>query len=583
MLGAHPDLGHFVRLSFVIFIAVHIGCATAGRNRAPEWVSAAPQRGEVVEIFLADLPAEVPCDWSTLVAAGQTSTMDDEILALLNSDSSRWKVQDCGALLRTCAAGVTLRDHGLHRWADVWLRFCGHAARCRTRHNEMALLAERISQWQPPPLLAPLHEWLLIVERYAAHLHDHEPAVAAAIHHHRLLAREAAVDQCQLTVEYAQTVAGTALELMAGDKRAPRFIAGELARTDVDMATFLERLVPNSQAYRNLVLAYGRYRGLATDKAFHELSRKHQKLRRTHRKDHRHRQLANRLAAEGLLSRVPTGTGAIVFGAALEAALRNFQRMHHLTETGAVGPATLVALNVTAAAKAESLRKALAAYRRAVPPWESTFVLVQMPAAYLEYYVGGELRRHQRTALGRTVRDADGARPMATPVLNSTITAVIFNPEWHVPWSIATNELEPAIEKDPGYLARNHYRREVLGEERVRYIQSPGSHNALGRVKFHFANSHDVYLHDTPQKRLFKLPRRLISHGCVRVEQAVKVATLILNLDQGFNWERLKQVLKSGETTEYRLKTPIPVHLLYSTAAADSNGNLHFMPDVYSP
>jgi murein L,D-transpeptidase YcbB/YkuD len=284
-----------------------------------------------------------------------------------------------------------------------------------------------------------------------------------------------------------------------------------------------------------------------------------------------------------MLSKVPTGLGAIVFGPALEAALKRFQRMHHLTETGAVGPATLAALNVTADAKAEALRQALAAYRRAVPPWESTFVLVQMPAAYLEYYVDGELRRHQRTALGRTVRDADGAQPMATPVLNSTITAVIFNPEWHVPWSIATNELEQAIEKDPGYLARNHYRREILGEERVRYIQSPGSHNALGRVKFHFANSHDVYLHDTPQKRLFRLPRRLLSHGCVRVEDAVKVATLMLNLDQGFNWERLGRVLKSGETTEYRLKTPIPVHLLYSTAAADSNGNLHFMPDVYAP
>ncbi len=272
----------------------------------------------------------------------------------------------------------------------------------------------------------------------------------------------------------------------------------------------------------------------------------------------------------------------MAFGPALEAALKAFQRMHHLTETGAVGPATLEALNVTAASKSDALRQALAAYRWAVPPWESTFVLVQMPAAYLEYYVDGELRRHQRTALGRTRRDADGARSMATPVLNSTITAVIFNPEWHVPWSIATNELEPAMEKDPGYLARNHYRREVLGKNRVRYIQSLGDHNALGRVKFHFANSHDVYLHDTPRKRLFKLPRRLLSHGCVRVEQAVKVATLMLNLDQGFNWERLGKVLKSGETTEYRLKTPVPVHLLYSTAAADANGNLHFMPDVYS-
>ena len=368
---------------------------------------------------------------------------------------------------------------------------------------------------------------------------------------------------------------------MDGDERAPRFIAGDLARTDADPGAFLERLVPHSRAYSNLVEAYRRYRLLAADEGFDPLTESYQNLRRARRRDLRHRVLASRLVAEGLLDEVPGGEGPIPFGRTLEDALKRFQRMHHLSQTGAIGPATLAALNVPAAAKREGLRRALAGYRKAVPPWESTFVLVQMPAAFLEYYVGGELRRHQRTVLGRPELDDEGARPLATPVLNSSITAVIFNPEWHVPWSIAVNELEPIIEKDPAYLARNHYRREIPGKNRVRYIQSPGPHNALGRVKFHFANSHDVYLHDTPQKHSFRLPRRLLSHGCVRVEKAVKVATLMLSLDQGFNWENLERVLKSGETTEYRLKIPVPVHLLYTTAAADSNGDLHFLPDTY--
>ncbi len=534
------------------------------------------------DIFLADLPGSVPCDWVALVAAGQHSRLDGEIRALLAADANRWIFKECDTLQSICTAGIAVREHGLGRWADIWQRFCGHAARCRTRQDELADLERGIADWQPPLLLSPLSKWSTTVTRYARHLPEHAPAVASALHRHQELAREAADHRCQLAVEYAQSLAGTALELMEGDTRAPRFVRGELARTDVDPASFLHRLVPGSDAYRNLVEAYGRYRLIASSGGFVTLTARFAGLRRSRRKDGRHRILATRLVAESLLSKDPPGREEIPFVQTVETALKSFQRMHHLTQTGAVGPATLAALNITATEKAAALRRALVAYRQAVPPWESTFVLVQMPAAFLEFYVGGELRRHQRTVLGRPERDSEGARPLATPALNSTITAVIFNPEWHVPWSIAENEIKPAIEKDPSYLTRNSYRREVSGKDRVRFVQSPGPHNALGRVKFHFANSHDVYLHDTPQKRFFRLPRRLLSHGCVRVEQAVKVATLMLNLDQGFNWERLRKVLRSGETTEYRLKTPVPVHLLYSTAAADSNGNLHFMPDSYS-
>ncbi len=555
-------------------------CAVAG-PRTNDWVAALPERQEVGELFLGSLPEEVTCQWDVLFASGQSTPLDGEIRVLLTANPERWGLSDCDALLRVCASGILLRDHGLAHWGDRWQRFCEHGARCRSRRDEMAALANEATLWEPPTILAPRSGWSEAVRRYALHLAQHDPELAKALLRQRLLTREEAADRCQVAVEYARMVAATMLDLMAGDQRALRFVAGELARPDVVPETFRQRLVPHTAAYENLTGAYNRYRQIVAGGGFKELPGGYLQLRRSSRKDSRHRVLANRLVAEGLFAPPPAGAGPLAFGTALEGAVKRFQRMHHLTTTGAVGPATLAALNVSAEAKAEALQRALAAYRQAVPPWESTFIYVQMPAAYLEYYVGGVRRRHQRVVLGRPEEDTEGTRTMATPVLNSAITAVIFNPEWHVPSAIAHNELQPLLENDPGYLTRNHFRREVSGKDQVRYVQSSGDHNALGRVKFHFANSYDVYLHDTPRQRSFRLPRRLLSHGCVRVEKAVKLAAIMLNLDQGFNWAKLREVLKSVETTEFQLRTPIPVHLVYSSAAVDADGNLHFMPDLY--
>lgn len=535
----------------------------------------------MVDIFLADLPATEPCDWEQLFLAGPGTPLDGELQALLTANPERWGLSNCEALLQLCAASTLVLDHGLADWAARWQRFCDHGERCLSRREEAATLVSQTASWAPPVILATRLEWDEAVLRYARHLPQHAPQVAANLLRQRMLIRQEAAARCEVAVEYGRMVYGTAVDLMSGDKRVASFVASELARPDLSPASFLQRFVPGTPAYARLLDAHRRYRQIVVDGGFPSLPPGCSQLRRNRRKDPRHGLLASRLAAEGLLGGAPVDVEPVAFGADLQSAMKRFQRMHHLAQTGAVGPATLAALNISAQSKVEALQRALAAYRAAVPPWESTFIFVQMPAAFLEYYVGGQLRRRQRVVLGRPELDLDGTRPMATPVLNSAITAVIFNPEWHVPGKIAREELEPAIAKDPAYLNRHHFRREVSGKDRVRYVQSPGDHNALGRVKFHFANSHDVYLHDTPRRHFFRLPSRLLSHGCVRVEKAIKLATLMLSLDQGFGWAALRQTLKSGETTEFRLKTPVPVHLVYSTAAADADGNLHFTPDLY--
>jgi murein L,D-transpeptidase YcbB/YkuD len=110
--------------------------------------------------------------------------------------------------------------------------------------------------------------------------------------------------------------------------------------------------------------------------------------------------------------------------------------------------------------------------------------------------------------------------------------------------------------------------------------QEPGTNNALGRVKFIFPNEHSVYLHDTPSKGLFERTERAFSHGCIRTENPLDLAALLLD-DQGWDRARIDDVIQSKETTRVNLDKPVTIMLLYWTAQADADGVVHFRKDLY--
>jgi hypothetical protein len=554
-----------------------LSCSSGVQFRA-EWVHRAPQSQAVLAAYRATLPRLIE---QCQPQVDESLPLETTIAGLLEKDSARWLPTRCDALSDICHAGRALSDHGLEQAGNQWQPFCDFAKVCHERRRALEQLDQELARWQPPTLLVLARRWPATETQYGTDLARQEPGIAAAVRRQRQLQVAASSDHCAWSYLYARNFVHTGLALMGPGKRTLTYLAGELARPAPPAEALLNRLTPATKAYATLQRAYAQYRDVAGQGGFYQLPGTCKGLRRSARKDPRHGLLAARLAQEGLSSLPVQREARIPFTGSLEKALKRFQRAHHLLETGTVGPATLAALNQTARSKQEALRSALSAYRRAVPPYESTLVLVQMPAAFAEIYVNGEHRRLEPVVIGRGQKDSDGLLPFATPVLDATITAIIFNPVWHVPSSIAQDEIEPLLVRDPGYLARNHFLRSVVGDQPARYRQLPGPENALGQVKFHFANSHDVYLHDTPRKHLFKKPRRLFSHGCVRMHHATKVAALLLNRDQGFSWDQLKTVLKSGKTVEYRLRTPIPVHLVYSSAAADGEGNLHFLPDLY--
>jgi len=106
----------------------------------------------------------------------------------------------------------------------------------------------------------------------------------------------------------------------------------------------------------------------------------------------------------------------------------------------------------------------------------------------------------------------------------------------------------------------------------VRVRQLPGPANSMGHVKIGFPNATDIYLHDTPVKEAFAQDDRNLSHGCVRLEDAPRLARWLLG----------REPLKSGDAPEQNveLPTPVPIYITYLTARADG-GQLSFVDDVY--
>lgn len=187
-----------------------------------------------------------------------------------------------------------------------------------------------------------------------------------------------------------------------------------------------------------------------------------------------------------------------------------------------------------------------------------------------------------------------------TPVFSRDMTYVVLRPYWNVPPSILRSEIIPSIARDRGYLARKRYEvatydgkvvtdgdvsDEVLAQLRAGKLmvrQRPGPSNALGLVKMMFPNEYNVYLHSTPSQELFSRTRRDFSHGCIRVEKPAELAAWTLRNNPGWTLERVRQGMLSGkDDVTVSLVKKVPVFIVYGTALAYENGEVHFSEDIY--
>lgn len=241
---------------------------------------------------------------------------------------------------------------------------------------------------------------------------------------------------------------------------------------------------------------------------------------------------------------------------------------HEENVDSVLGGETLEALNKPAQYRLAQIAANMERFRWLPRSLGSRYIFVNVPAFRLEAYDGGKIALEMKVIVGQEYEDR------ATPVFSDSMEYVVFRPYWLVPPGIAEKEIFP---KGPGYLAANNmevYR--AQGETRVR--QLPGEDNALGQIKFMFPNDFNIYLHDTPNRELFKEDVRAFSHGCIRVERPDRLANFVL----GWPQDRIDNAMNSGaDDQSVRLPKKIPVYIAYITTYM-RGGQLYFGNDLYA-
>lgn len=262
-----------------------------------------------------------------------------------------------------------------------------------------------------------------------------------------------------------------------------------------------------------------------------------------------------------------------VYDETVQQAVRAFQETRNLKANGALGPATVVALNAALRQPRANTESEIIAnmerWRWLPHDMGLTNVFVNVPEYKVWFTKDGVLSYEARVVVGKA--------NTPTPIFSDQMSFVVVNPSWNVPQSIIKKEYMPKLAQDPGYLERRGYEVSYVGGQ-MQVRQPPGERNALGFIKFMFPNNFSVYLHDTPQRNLFSRGERAFSHGCVRVDNPYKFAELVM----GNGWtEDSVRGLQGGNEQRIDLERKIPVHIAYFTAYVDGDGELQRLNDIY--
>jgi murein L,D-transpeptidase YcbB/YkuD len=301
--------------------------------------------------------------------------------------------------------------------------------------------------------------------------------------------------------------------------------------------------------------------------------------------------LARRLQASGDLAAV--GAEPELFDDTLAAALEQFQTRHGLEADGKLGAETLAALNVPADRRVDQILLNLERFRELDFAMGERYLYVNVAAMELSLVEHGQVTFFNRVIVGRKDRP--------TPLLQSLIRRIDFNPTWVVPAKIARIDLLGHEHQDPRFLREHNIRvydgwgadAQEIDPDNVDWSQysannmpfvfrqDPGTENALGPVKFDFVNDYAVYVHGTPVKSLFALPSRALSSGCIRMQEPVELAVYLLRDDPNWPRARIEDVVRKATTISAPLKDPLPIMLTYQTAWVDSAGLVNFRADIY--
>ncbi|CAM3285072.1 Murein L,D-transpeptidase YcbB/YkuD [Sphingomonas antarctica] len=255
--------------------------------------------------------------------------------------------------------------------------------------------------------------------------------------------------------------------------------------------------------------------------------------------------LVTQLRSDAYLPNGKQEAGSTLYTQTISEAVAQLQRDYGIAADGVVGPDTLKVLNFGADDRARALAVALERRRwlSRTPP--ATRIDVNVAAAELLYYRDGKLVDERKVIVGQPGKE--------TPFLLAPIYRLVANPTWTVPKSIQRGELAGVS----GPYLKQH----DMVKRGGWIVQRSGPSNALGLVKFDMRDDVAIYLHDTSNRALFDRSQRHLTHGCVRVDDALGFADRLAE-EEGVA-DRWHQARASGKQTFVPLPREIPVRLLY--------------------
>jgi murein L,D-transpeptidase YcbB/YkuD len=280
-----------------------------------------------------------------------------------------------------------------------------------------------------------------------------------------------------------------------------------------------------------------------------------------------------------------------IYDSYVEAAVRRFQARHGISSTGTVSAPTVAAMNVPVEMRIRQLEINVARLRTLIGSGlPNRYAVANIPAALVETVEGGVVHTRHAAGVGKIDRQS--------PLLNSKVVEVNFNPFWTAPASVVKKDLIPKMQKEPNYLTENRIRIfNAAGQEipssqinwfsdeatRYRFRQDPGGDlNSMGFVRINIPNQHGVYMHDTPSKGIFGDDFRFVSSGCIRIQNVRDYIEWLLKDTPGWSREQIDATFKSGERIDARLAQAVPIHWIYMTAWATPDGLVQFRDDIYN-
>jgi murein L,D-transpeptidase YcbB/YkuD len=282
----------------------------------------------------------------------------------------------------------------------------------------------------------------------------------------------------------------------------------------------------------------------------------------------------------------PKDSLSAVYDSDTNEAMKKFQIRHGLAADGVVGTGTIAALNFSKNHRKQQILTNLERWKWFPKEMGKEYLIVNIPDYKLTLVKNNDTIRTHKVIVGRDKRP--------TPVLSSRLSNVILNPTWTVPPTILKEDVIPAISRNRSYLAQTNIivydtnGNEVSANDwklssakRYRYVQSPGTFNSLGMVKFSFSNPFSIYLHDTNHRDFFGKQKRSLSSGCVRVQNPLELAEYLLGDETNWNIEKITEILVSRKTKHIKIQKEVDIHILYWTAWSENN-SLIFRDDIYN-